>query len=202
MTVIDGSEWLETPCKKCRCVNSVITCWAVTPVCPPPPEPHCIELPGECCPTYDCTKPQYVYISLCSLSSQGSDICKLRGCYSWCIQTWPCTKQNTWQVVFAWLSIWTRLDPLGLGRCGVGTGIDGVLLQGVRGFSGCRARGGRVLHRPTGTLCPGWVHCLRNHQTAHLSSSTSSPSPLYGGHHTWPMLPHLGLQVRNIFRCV
>lgn len=78
MTEIDGSEWLETPCKKCRCVNSVITCWAVTPVCPPLPEPHCIELPGECCPTYDCTKPQYVYISLFSRSSQGFDVCKLR----------------------------------------------------------------------------------------------------------------------------
>ncbi|KAK3887112.1 hypothetical protein Pcinc_008771 [Petrolisthes cinctipes] len=64
IAVTDGSEWQETPCKRCRCVNSVISCWKVKPVCPPAPEPHCIELPGECCPTYDCTKPRVCVDSL------------------------------------------------------------------------------------------------------------------------------------------
>ncbi|KAK4292757.1 hypothetical protein Pmani_034494 [Petrolisthes manimaculis] len=57
IAVTDGYEWQETPCKRCLCVNSVISCWMVRPVCSPAPEPHCIEMPGECCPTYDCTKP-------------------------------------------------------------------------------------------------------------------------------------------------
>ncbi|XP_071548653.1 uncharacterized protein [Panulirus ornatus] len=51
----DGSEWLENPCRLCRCDNGRVSCHYVPPQdCPPAPQPHCRELPGDCCPSWDC----------------------------------------------------------------------------------------------------------------------------------------------------
>ncbi|KAK4305733.1 hypothetical protein Pmani_022392 [Petrolisthes manimaculis] len=51
---MEGSEWYVTPCRKCGCERGVVDCTNVSPVCPPAPEPHCIAIPGSCCPTWDC----------------------------------------------------------------------------------------------------------------------------------------------------
>ncbi|KAK4293214.1 hypothetical protein Pmani_034074 [Petrolisthes manimaculis] len=58
IVVVDGSIWQKTPCEVCRCENGNITCSVLNNVqCPPPPHPHCREMPStECCPIYDCPR--------------------------------------------------------------------------------------------------------------------------------------------------
>ncbi|KAK4297968.1 hypothetical protein Pmani_029646 [Petrolisthes manimaculis] len=50
----EGSEWFVSPCEQCTCRFGDVICNSVIPDCPPPPEPHCRPIPGDCCNTWDC----------------------------------------------------------------------------------------------------------------------------------------------------
>ncbi|XP_071548226.1 kielin/chordin-like protein [Panulirus ornatus] len=51
-----GSTWFPDECRECRCSNSTLTCQKLEVHCPPRPYSHCVEIPGLCCPEWDCPK--------------------------------------------------------------------------------------------------------------------------------------------------
>nr|XP_045589754.1 kielin/chordin-like protein isoform X4 [Procambarus clarkii] len=44
----EGASWKPDYCHHCQCHNSTV-------LCPRPPHDYCVEIPGPCCPTWNCS---------------------------------------------------------------------------------------------------------------------------------------------------
>ncbi|XP_071548220.1 uncharacterized protein [Panulirus ornatus] len=51
----EGETWIADGCRQCSCTNGNVVCQKLHIRCYPRPHPHCIEIPGPCCPQWDCS---------------------------------------------------------------------------------------------------------------------------------------------------
>ncbi|XP_071548217.1 von Willebrand factor C and EGF domain-containing protein-like isoform X2 [Panulirus ornatus] len=51
----EGETWTANGCRQCSCTRGNIICRQLHVRCYPRPHPHCVEIPGPCCPQWDCS---------------------------------------------------------------------------------------------------------------------------------------------------
>ncbi|XP_053649311.2 kielin/chordin-like protein isoform X1 [Cherax quadricarinatus] len=51
----EGATWYPNECQTCTCTDSTVYCHNLPVSCPPPPHSYCTEIPGPCCPQWNCS---------------------------------------------------------------------------------------------------------------------------------------------------
>ncbi|XP_071548225.1 uncharacterized protein [Panulirus ornatus] len=51
----EGDRWVIEGCQECMCQDGKVECVRLEVDCPPRPLGHCVEVPGPCCPEWECT---------------------------------------------------------------------------------------------------------------------------------------------------
>ncbi|XP_071548138.1 kielin/chordin-like protein [Panulirus ornatus] len=54
----EDERWSLHKCQECQCKGGVVICQRLDQNCPSKPNGYCVEVPGPCCPEWNCTLPE------------------------------------------------------------------------------------------------------------------------------------------------